>query len=339
MASLTTRQPSCPGVGQQRLQTPRAILSVCPRVLRLLPSRLGISHPYRAEAQDGEPPRNIRPITRLNIQELILHGLTLDKAYRIEPPLSPSSLPLRRLFLNDVHVEIERGADGGAGIVTDTGIDPISIFFATLLSGCAPTLESLDCLHGLYQQHVVSLGDEPPSFPCLRRLVLRYLKLSLPSMIALLKAPLRHLVVPDCAGVDEALSKCSPLPSLETLVIPSLTLSRWRADERSKFLVVLLEDHKQIRKFCVEQAASETLDTLIVPIISAGSFPNLRSLSLSWSGPGTAEETRPHIATISISHSPLSGQSNHWSIYISVPARMADGATSGLWTTTSYVGT
>ncbi|KAJ5176517.1 uncharacterized protein N7482_002394 [Penicillium canariense] len=239
----------------------------------------------------------LKVIAHSSIKHLKLSRVPIEEPYLMEPPLTPAAMQLHSLYI-DTHLTW-RDEDDVENEHTALSIPrEISPFFKSLLLRCAPTLESLflDTMEVTSRRETISLGDEPISFPRLRQLKLGWLKLAPPALSSFLSAPLRQLTLPslyDCDTDKNVLVNCEPLHDLQILVIPPL-INLKTADA----LVSFLEKHINLPKLCIEQSLPTVLDSQIIPLLSAGNFSNLLSLSLSWSGPGFEQNTRPHIATV-----------------------------------------
>jgi hypothetical protein len=187
-------------------------------------------------------------------------------------------MPLRSLYL-DVSLAFE-----SRGPEVESGLSP---FFETLLRRCALTLESLVWLFHFWKadQPQISFGANPISFPRLKLLKLdRRADISPCALSALLNAPLRQLFLgpaPSTEAKKSLFISLSPLRNLDELVIPISPFGDFDA------YVAFLEKHPRLRKLCIDPCSSELLDSGIIPLLSAGKFSNLRSLSLSWYEPSS----------------------------------------------------
>ncbi|KAI5862257.1 hypothetical protein GGS23DRAFT_597868 [Durotheca rogersii] len=199
-------------------------------------------------------------------------------------------------------------------------------FFETFLRLCAPTLESLTWEHMHFRKggagdgpETLSLGSDDDddknanatqrpclAFPRLTTLRLRWIDLSTAALGTLLRAPLRHLLLPppppqstptpaqlaDAAPEDRlaaALDTAPLLRDLQTLVIPSLRLSRANAGRVARFVGRQAGGlaRLSVAEPMEARGADARLDEFIVPLLAAGpdgGFVGLRSLSLAWGG-------------------------------------------------------
>ena len=229
-------------------------------------------------------------IMKPEIRYLKLCGLIMDKPYRMEPPLTPSIIPLRHLHIDNARVALYDDSDEGTPR-SEANSEGISVFFETLLQRCASTLESLywDYMDLDQVSNTISFSGEPMTFPRLRYLKLEYFSPPSSALSSFLAAPLRHLQL---ESNDEPLIACEPIRDLETLVTPHLTRSTAAGS------VDFLRKHPHIRKLSVAEGATGLLDKHIIPVLCTGRFSNISSLSLQWGGPGTDDSTRPHVATV-----------------------------------------
>ncbi|KAI1135306.1 hypothetical protein F5Y05DRAFT_395164 [Hypoxylon sp. FL0543] len=224
----------------------------------------------------------------------------------IEEPHEPSTWPVRFLEL-DIGVWSPTATDVVAPFLMQkygTAGTIASQIFDRLFRACAPTLESLTWQY-YYDGKELSLphDGEPISFPRLR--FLRVNAQEIPSYIlsSFLRAPLRHLLLPEILDFDdmgESLANCGTIRELETLVIKSIRSS----EENIARLVNFIGRHEHIRKLHVQEKdwmSGETarINPYIIPLLSKGGFTNLKSLSLGF-GYGGAERkgVREEVASI-----------------------------------------
>ncbi|KAK7431171.1 hypothetical protein QQZ08_002211 [Neonectria magnoliae] len=230
-------------------------------------------------------------VTHSSAQHIKLTRVFIDGPWLMEPPLTPTTWPLRSLEL-DVSLSGKLADD-------TTGSDlvhPMSTFFRTLFQLCAPTLESLkwrnmDILSG----KVISFGGNLIMFPHLRLLRLQFLRLDGATFLSLLASPLRHLQLCSLTlnNNGSSLASSGHLRDLESFVVTELPSERKPCKHVAKFLA----QQKQIQKLYVHErhdALDEQahLDRYIIPALASGGFDNLRSLSLAWGGGSLEASTR-----------------------------------------------
>ena len=218
-------------------------------------------------------------ITRAPLQHLKLARTPIEASYIMESPLTPASFPLRSFHL-DVRSAIRPGEE-----------DDISPFVGSFLRLCAPTLETLHFSAIRVMGKPISFSA--PTFPRLRYLSLQALDTTTNVLLGFLRAPLRMLSLSyvRCRTDGQDIAVCEQIRDLETLVLP----------ENPAAFATFLSNHTHVQKLCVDRSRPEVLDRQIIPLLSGGNFTRLTSLSISWDGPGMAEETRPHIATVAAS--------------------------------------
>ncbi|KAJ5587807.1 uncharacterized protein N7459_003572 [Penicillium hispanicum] len=203
------------------------------------------------------------------IRHLKLSGISIAKPYLLEPPLTPTVMQLRSLY-----IEIDLISHP---LLKNKFLSP---FFEGLLRRCASTLESLVWYPKSYLQEgeTISLGDEPIFFPHLRHLKLEFLQLTPHALSSFLSAPLRQLALPLFdETMENLLVKWESIRDLQTLVAPSLYNPK-----AVDALVSFLQKNTGLQKLCIQSTFFTTLDSQIIPLLSAGQFSNLVSLSLSW---------------------------------------------------------
>ena len=233
-----------------------------------------------------------RTISRLPIKHLKLSQVPIEEPYIMEPPLTPAVIQLQSLYI-DTRLSMRHSGD----IERFLSHRATSPFLKSLLLRCAPTLESLvwSSIDISSEKETISFGDELISFPRLRQLKLPWLPLDSSTLLSFFSAPLRGLALPTsyhCKAIGNVLLNCEPLRDLQTLEISFV-----RDLETADALVGFLEKHTNLQKLYIMHSFPPVLDSRIIPLLSAGNFSNLLSLSLSWSGPDM-DDPRPHIATV-----------------------------------------
>lgn len=191
------------------------------------------------------------------------------------------------------------GSDGDSQDVQETeSIHPISPFFRTLFQLCAPTLESLNWTTiDILSKSNIPFGSNPISFPRLRHLRLGFISLDTPGLSSFISAPLRHLELSSTvlAKHGSSLPAYGPLRHLSSFVVETLPIEKETCMHVAEFIM----QHEHLQKLFVherEDAHNENahLDRCIIPVLTHGSFSNLRSLSLAWGGGSTDKATTPH---------------------------------------------
>jgi hypothetical protein len=227
-------------------------------------------------------------ITRIPIRHLKLDRLPIDKPYLMEPPLTPSPIPLRSLYLGV-------SLSWWEGNQSDDERD-MSVFAASLLKQCAPTLQTLVwSVFATHKRESLSFGPDHLSFPRMRTLHLQFLKLTEETISCLLQAPLRYLSLKYMRWehVCKTLGTCE-LQQLETLETPMLSAPQSGRAPDEADLVTFLENHNHLRKINLGQIPTSVLDNQIIPIFVRARFTNLTSLAKSWEGPGVCFSALHH---------------------------------------------
>lgn len=241
--------------------------------------------------------------TRSAAQHVKMNRVTIDEPWCMEPPLTPTTWPIRSLDLNiSLGFRISDEDDDNERRDTNkTGsTHPMTNFFSTLFQLCSPTLESLRWAYMDFQPGMrgpLSLGNNPISFPRLRQLRLEWLDLESLAVSPFFSAPLRSLDLsePILARLGTHIPSFGPFRDLESFVVPNLP----KESGPCKHIADFIMQHKHVHVLYIHEidtvhGSEAHLDRYIIPALASQDFSNLRSLSLAWGGGSMDDSTRPH---------------------------------------------